>query len=83
MRPVLLLLVLVVGVGVWVVAVAAVMSARRQVAEVRARLAAADRFLDELRENVWAHRDVAPELATIVLDDIRRFRDRADGREIS
>ncbi len=33
-----------------------------------------DRFIEELRETTWQHREIAPELATIVLDEISTFR---------
>lgn len=33
-----------------------------------------DRFIESLRETTWQHRDLAPELSTIVLDEISTFR---------
>jgi hypothetical protein len=32
------------------------------------------RFIDGLRERAWQHRDVDPALATIVLDEIQKFK---------
>lgn len=32
-----------------------------------------DAFIEHLRELAWRDRDVAPELSTVVLDEIRRF----------
>ncbi len=43
--------------------------------EVRRR----DAFIEHLREVAWRDRDVAPELSTILLDDIRRFTADPDG----
>lgn len=39
----------------------------------REALADHERFLEHLRETTWEHRDLAPELSTIVLDEIRTF----------
>ncbi len=38
-----------------------------------------DAFIEHLREVAWRDRDVAPELSTVVLDDIRRFTADPDG----
>ena len=39
----------------------------------------AGRFPEHLRELAWRDRDVAPELSTVVLDEIRRFSADPDG----
>ena len=44
--------------------------------ELRRSLAEHQRFVGDLRELVWQHRDLAPELSTIVLDEIRTFQRR-------
>ena len=36
----------------------------------RAEIAERDAFIDHLREVAWQHRDVSPELSTIVIDEI-------------
>ncbi|PVG81704.1 hypothetical protein DDE18_17120 [Nocardioides gansuensis] len=36
----------------------------------RAELQRRDQFLEQLRELTWEHRELAPELSTIVLDEI-------------
>lgn len=38
-----------------------------------------DAFIEHLRELAWRDRDVAPELSTVVLDEIRRFSADPDG----
>jgi hypothetical protein len=48
----------------------------RSMAEERARAAEAEtrrlqRLLDDVKEVAWTNRDIAPELATIVIDTIR------------
>lgn len=35
-----------------------------------AELAERDAFIEQLRELAWQHRDVSPELSTIVIDEI-------------
>ncbi|NYD58945.1 hypothetical protein BKA08_003183 [Nocardioides marinisabuli] len=40
-----------------------------------------DAFIEHLREVAWQDRDVAPELSTVLLDDIRRFTADPDGWE--
>ena len=36
----------------------------------RGELAERDAFIEQLRELAWQHRDVAPELSTIIIDEI-------------
>jgi hypothetical protein len=48
----------------------------RSLAEERARAAEAEvrrleNLLDEVKEVAWSHRDIAPEIATIIIDTIR------------
>ncbi|MBM7506353.1 hypothetical protein ABKW28_01850 [Nocardioides sp. 31GB23] len=38
-----------------------------------------DAFIEHLREVAWRDRDIAPELSTVLLDDIRRFTADPDG----
>lgn len=38
-----------------------------------AALARRDRFIQHLRETLWQHREIAPALATIALDEIQQF----------
>ncbi len=35
-----------------------------------AELAERDAFIEQLRELAWQHRDIAPELSTIIIDEI-------------
>ncbi len=56
----------------------------RTMAEERARAAEAEsrrlaNLLDEVKEVAWSHRDIAPELATIIIDTIRTA-ERGDRR---
>jgi hypothetical protein len=46
------------------------------------RLAEAEEFIEHLRELAWDHRDIAPELSTIIIDEIRqRHRNQPDRPE--
>lgn len=38
----------------------------------REAVAERDAFIEELRELAWQHRDVSPELSTIIIDEIAR-----------
>lgn len=56
----------------------------RSLAEERARAAEArtrqlELLLDEVKEVAWSHRDIAPELSTIIIDTIRTS-ERSDRR---
>ncbi len=56
----------------------------RSLAEERARAAEEqtrrlELLLDEVKELAWQHRDIAPELSTIIIDTIRT-RERDDRR---
>jgi hypothetical protein len=53
----------------------------REVADPRAAQALAERdaFIEQLRELAWQHRDVSPELSTIVIDEIASHHRRLSG----
>lgn len=42
-------------------------------------LAERDAFIEQLRELAWQHRDVSPELSTIVIDEIASHHRRLSG----
>ena len=42
-------------------------------------LAERDAFIEQLRELAWQHRDVAPELSTIIIDEITTHHRRLSG----
>ncbi len=42
-------------------------------------LAARDAFIEQLRELAWQHRDVSPELSTIIIDEITTHHRRLSG----
>jgi hypothetical protein len=42
-------------------------------------LAERDAFIEQLRELAWQHRDVSPELSTIVIDEIATHHRRLSG----
>jgi len=42
-------------------------------------LAERDAFIEQLRELAWQHRDVSPELSTIILDEITTHHRRLSG----
>ena len=42
-------------------------------------LAERDSFIEQLRELAWQHRDVSPELSTIILDEITTHHRRLSG----
>ena len=44
-----------------------------------AELAERDAFIEQLRELAWQHRDVSPELSTIIIDEIARHHRRPPG----
>jgi hypothetical protein len=43
-------------------------------------LAERDAFIEQLRELAWQHRDVSPELSTIVIDEIATRHRRLSGQ---
>ena len=58
----------------------------RSLAEERVRAAEAEvrrleALLDDVKEVAWTNRDIAPELATIIIDTIRTA-ERGTGREL-
>ena len=42
-------------------------------------LAERDAFIEQLRELAWQHRDVSPELSTIIIDEITTHHRRLSG----
>ncbi len=59
----------------------------RSLAEERARAAEAraarlELLLDEVKELAWSHRDIAPELSTIIIDTIRTTERNDRRREL-
>ena len=44
-------------------------------------LAERDAFIEQLRELAWQHRDVSPELSTIIIDEITTHHRRLSGPE--
>ena len=45
-----------------------------------AAVAERDDFIEQLRELAWQHRDVSPELSTIVIDEITQHHRRGHGQ---
>lgn len=45
-----------------------------------AAVTARDDFIEQLRELAWQHRDVSPELSTIVIDEITQHHRRGHGQ---
>ena len=81
MTTVLLGVVLAIVIGVALVAFF------RSLAEERARAAEAraarlELLLDEVKELAWSHRDIAPELSTIIIDTIRTTERNDRRREL-
>jgi hypothetical protein len=56
--------------------------AREQVLAAKAETARLRAVLDDVREVAWNNRDVAPDLATIVIDTIRSGEERLSRREL-
>jgi hypothetical protein len=59
----------------------------RSMADERARAAEArasklEALLDEVKDVAWTHRDIAPELSTIIIDTIRTREQEARRREL-
>lgn len=59
----------------------------RSLAEERARTAEAEArrlqlLLDEVKEVAWEHRDIAPELSTIIIDTIRTDENQHRRRQL-
>jgi len=81
MTPAILGVVLAIVIGICVVAFF------RSLAEERARAAEAraqrlELMLDEVKELAWQHRDIAPELSTIIIDTIRTTERNDRRREL-
>ncbi len=73
MGPLIPLLVLVlIGVAFWAGRMSAGAGAPTTVTTPAAprELAERDAFIEQLRETAWQHRDVSPELSTIIIDEI-------------
>ena len=67
-------LVAVVGLGAGVIGWFLGRAAADQAPTQAAAIAERDAFLEHLRELAWQHRDVSPELSTIVIDEITTHR---------
>lgn len=78
-----LLPLLIIGVVIVVAALVAMRSGRSNRPDAVAlerEIAERDAFIEHLRELAWQHRDIAPELSTIVIDEIsKRNRPPLDG----
>lgn len=82
MGPLLPLLMLVlVGLAFWAGRMSAAAGSAAAVAPAaRPReLAERDAFIEQLRELAWQHRDVSPELSTIIIDEITTHHRRLSG----
>jgi hypothetical protein len=66
--PLAIVLAVVIGIGV-VLFFRSMAEERARAAEAEARRLA--NLLDEVKEVAWSHRDIAPELSTIIIDTIR------------
>ena len=78
---------LILGVLLAVVIAVALVAFFRSMAEERARAAEAraarlELLLDEVKELAWSHRDIAPELSTIIIDTIRTTERNDRRREL-
>lgn len=56
--------------------------AKRELADTKARLTAHQDLLAKIRETAWDNRDLDSALATIILDDIRSWERKTQGREV-
>ena len=72
-------LVAAVGLGAGVIGWFLGRAAADQAPTQRAAIAERDAFIDHLREVAWQHRDVSPELSTIVIDEISTRQRRLRG----
>ncbi len=54
-------------------------AAEDRAAADRAAVAERDAFIEQLRELAWQHRDVSPELSTIIIDEISTHHRRLSG----
>jgi hypothetical protein len=80
-------LIAVLGVVLVVLIALAALAFFRSIADERARAAErrADKLealLDEVKEVAWTHRDIAPELSTIIIDTIRSGEQENRRREL-
>ena len=78
---------LILGVVLAVVIAVGLVAFFRSMAEERARAAEAraarlELLLDEVKELAWSHRDIAPELSTIIIDTIRTTERNDRRREL-
>jgi hypothetical protein len=77
----------VIGVALVVLIALAALAFFRSIADERARAAEAranklEALLDEVKDVAWTHRDIAPELSTIIIDTIRTREQEARRREL-
>ena len=80
MLPILgIVLVVAIGVGL-VMFFRSLAEERARAAEARARRL--ERLLDDVKEVAWSHRDIAPELSTIIIDTIRTAERGDERREL-
>ena len=79
--PVLLLFVVLVGAAFWAGRLSAGTGAAPGLATPPPprELAERDAFIEQLRELAWQHRDVSPELSTIIIDEITTHHRRQSG----
>lgn len=77
----LLVVVVLIGLAFWAGRMSAGTAATPAVADPRAtrELAERDAFIEQLRELAWQHRDVSPELSTIIIDEITTHHRRLSG----
>ena len=77
----LLVVVVLIGTAFWAGRMSAVTATPTAVTDPGAarELAERDAFIEQLRELAWQHRDVSPELSTIVIDEITTHHRRLSG----
>ncbi|HEY0643641.1 MAG TPA: hypothetical protein VGD39_09500 [Nocardioides sp.] len=77
----LLVVVVLIGLAFWAGRMSAGAPTTPVVADPRAprELAERDAFIEQLRELAWQHRDVSPELSTIIIDEITTHHRRLSG----
>ena len=77
----LLVFVVLIGVAFWAGRLSAGSGAVAPVATPAQprELAERDAFIEQLRELAWQHRDVSPELSTIIIDEITTHHRRLSG----
>lgn len=78
--PVLLLLfVVLIGMAFWAGRLSAGGAPSVTTPAAPRELAERDAFIEQLRELAWQHRDVSPELSTIIIDEITTHHRRQSG----